>query len=320
MNNINENNQINICDEIKFANAEATNLLDKINRIKNKNIKIWNRTNKKQNTVDDNLNFPRISSKRKFYNQYALNSSLNDNYNSYSNYKQYFNKIEYNSIYQANSIIKKNCYVNNIKKELTNKTNNIYEDCKLNIYKIDNKENNNCCEFSELKNNYNIISMKNYVNSTKNLFLKNNILKILNEEKQEISNKENNIEKALKQGEKKLEKDQEAFKRYCKKEKNNEIESEKELNKLIFLNKNHLDEKRKLIHDQKRLSDELDKIIKSIFNTKIYALFVCYTLGNRELVNIIYPKYVKSFLENSIETNYYFLKESNLNKQISTLM
>lgn len=264
-------------DEVKFAEAEARNLLEKLNRLKSNKQKIWEKTK-----------YPRLSKEeidsRSQIKLPELKKKAQGTSRGYS--KKYLSEDQIRVVEQACKVVfqQKAIEMNNINSSLN--------DSKMPV--ID------------------------FVNANKDIWLKNVLLNIIRKEGDKIANKEVKIQKALEQGSHKLIRDEDRFKKFVEKEKNNQIQAEVELHHQIVKNKDLLDTKRKLIHDQKSIHDEIERIIKMIMISKSYAIFVCYSIGNKDQLSKYFN--LQGFDFNSFEYIEGFSKDKSITRQVLTVM
>ena len=263
-------------DETKFAEAEARNLLEKINKEKSNKLKIWERTSLNKPLQEKDLRFKNMLPKIKTEVMISKNNLS----------KKYLNDEEIKQIQEATQIsINKKAISQNI----------------LFSSKDDTK-----------------MPIAEYINLNKNIWLKNVLLNILNKERKVILNKEGRVQKSLEVGYLKLEKDIDKFKNYCDNEKSKQKDAEGELHNFIQKNKDLLDNKRKLIHDQKSITDEFEKLIKHIMISKSYAIFACYSLGNKDYLDTYFN--LNGFNFNTFEYNESIMKDKTISKQVNLIL
>lgn len=227
-------------DEIKFAEAEATNLLEKLNRLKINNLKVWQKVDKPIEYIHEDkvaIQLPKIK-KELAKGRFGKLSST------------YLNEEQKDTINDALKIIQR--------RKILESNDHVNED--------------------------NRIPILDFVNSNKEVWLKNMLLSILKEESKELQYKEVKIKKALEVGEVKLTKDVERFNKFCELEHKTKLKQEADMQDIVGSNKTLSDHHKKLLHDKKMLLDEIDKMNRLIVTTKANTIFVCYSLGNKDKI------------------------------------
>lgn len=225
-------------DEVKFAEAEATNLLEKLNRIKINKLKIWQKVNK------PDLN-----------NQERAAAILP--------------KIRKDINYFIHSTGTSSKYLTDDQKVIINDAMKIIEKNKI-------------LESNPITSEDKKIPIVTYLQTNKEIWLKNMLLRIIKEESNELVKKERKIEQGLVNAEIKLTKDISKFTNFCDQELKAQIKEEMIMSEIVNKNKSLSDLHKKLLHDKKLLIDETEKIVKTLFVSKSYAIFICYSLGDRQ--------------------------------------
>lgn len=296
--------QIKKNDAEKFADAEAKSLLDKIKREKLNKVKIWEKNGRISIFNNEISNQKTISSIKKLSKTNEKNEENEENE---------VNSVDYKERKAYKSILESKFFTSNEK--------NLYENA-MRIYEIYNNKDDFQKGKSSQKKKFEVkpnnkTPIYEYINLNKKIWLKNVLLMILNNERQEITNKESRLSKALDQGNSKLERDVDRFNLFCDNQKRKIMKGEEDLHELIEINKGLLEKKRDFIHEQKAINDELEKVIKQIMISKSYAIFVCYSIGSKEIITKSFN--TKGFDFNTFEFFDVNSKEKSVSKQVASL-
>lgn len=137
-------------------------------------------------------------------------------------------------------------------------------------------------------------SISKFIKDNKEIFIKNNIIKLLDSEMKYIKHKENSVRRIIKEAESKLESDLKDFNYFIENEKEIQKENEGVLSEYLMYNRRLQEEKRVLVQNNRLLTDELDKAVKISLNLMSNAYFVSYSLKT---------KLPSSFIEENFEFN-----------------
>jgi hypothetical protein len=234
--------RLKLNDETKFAEAEATNLLDKLNRLKINQLKVWQKLDKQSESIRSETRVAtQLPNIRK-----DLSRGLFGKLSS-----KYLSDQQIDTIDDALKIIQKRKILDNNPR--------LHEDDKIPIM--------------------------DFVSAKKEVWLRNMLLSILSEESRELKNKDVKIKSALELGEDKLNKDIKRFNEFCEKENRKRLKEEADLSEITNSNKALSDYHKKLVHDKKSLIDEIDKLNRQIILSKSHAVFICYSLGDRDNIS-----------------------------------
>ena len=130
---------------------------------------------------------------------------------------------------------------------------------------------------------FNKDSVSKFISDNKEIYIKNNIIRLMNNEIQALTDKKNKVETVLRDAENKLDFHYQDFNKFIEQEKENSKENEKKLNDLILKNKKQNEKKRALVQNNRQIIDDIDRHIKLLINVMGYCAFVCYAL------NLAYP-------------------------------
>ena len=130
-----------------------------------------------------------------------------------------------------------------------------------------------------MKNKGNTINAKHrmrglVMNDTRDICLKNYLIGLLKESRTDLNEKEKDITKALRDGETRLETDYRNFIEFVENTKKKQKKEEEELTKFKSLHEEKDNLYKKMIIDNKKLYDELEKTVKLICLLKSYGSFV----------------------------------------------
>ena len=129
------------------------------------------------------------------------------------------------------------------------------------------------------------------LNESKEIGLKNYLIGLLREKRTDINNKQVTISKALKASESKLDYDYRTFVDFVEETKKKQKKEEEEFQSIKILYEEKEKTYLKELNKNKKLYDELEKMVKTIFQLKNYGSFFHKVLGMKfELDNIIKPK------------------------------
>lgn len=144
-------------------------------------------------------------------------------------------------------------------------------------------------------------SISNYIYSNKEIILKNNIIKILNNEINHLKHEETSVRRIIKDAENDLDTDLAYFNLFVENEKKRSKDQEAELGKELQISRELQDEKRVLLHSNRHLNDELEKYVKASLNLMTSAYFVSYSLKTKLPSQFIITYFDKNNFEFSSE-------------------
>ena len=121
-----------------------------------------------------------------------------------------------------------------------------------------------------------------FITDTKEVSLKNYLIKELKDERTKLNDKELIIQQDLKQSEFKLQNDRSQFNNYVEKEKDSIKQSESDLLQETHKKKNLTDQRNDLIKERKQLLDDMERNIKNINNLKTISQFVHKLMGIKQ--------------------------------------
>jgi hypothetical protein len=125
---------------------------------------------------------------------------------------------------------------------------------------------------------FNKDSVSKFISDNKEIYIKNNIIKLMNSEIVSLKSKESKVSSVLKDAEVKLDYHLQDFNRFIELEKEQLRNNEKKLSEVINQNKKLFDHKRLLVQNNRQVLEDIDRIIKLSINLMSYASFVCYAL------------------------------------------
>lgn len=121
-------------------------------------------------------------------------------------------------------------------------------------------------------------SVSKFILDNKEIYIKNNIIKLMNSEIVSLKSKESKVSTVLRDAEVKLDSHLQDFNRFIELEREQLRNNEKRLSEVINENKKLLDHKRLLVQNNRQVLEDIDRIIKLSINLMSYASFVCYAL------------------------------------------
>ncbi len=155
------------------------------------------------------------------------------------------------------------------------------------------------------------------INESKEIALKNYIINLLREKRTNINNKEVTITKALKVSENKFDNDYKSFVDYIEDLKKKQKKEEEELQSIKLIHENNEKIFKKELNKNKKLTDLLEKTVKSILLLKNYGSFVHKVLGLKfELDNIENKERNYELFSNTIIEKYEKMDTSEIDKII----
>ena len=130
------------------------------------------------------------------------------------------------------------------------------------------------------------VDIQTFAIQNREICLKNNMIKILNEEKNKIKQKEKDYAKALDDANKGLIKDQEAFEKFIVRHKLLIKQKELEVEQAIRNRKKLIDEAYKINLEIRIKQDEIEKYIKNIISCFSYAEFIYRIIRSQAMKDI----------------------------------
>ena len=155
------------------------------------------------------------------------------------------------------------------------------------------------------------------INETKEIGLKNYLINLLREKRTNINNKEVTISKALKVSENQFDNDYKNFVDFIEDLKKKQKKEEDELQSIKLINENNEKLYKKELKKNKKLTESLERTVKSILLLKNYGSFVHKVLGMKfELDNIQTNERNYELYSNKIIENYAKMDTSEIDKII----
>lgn len=136
---------------------------------------------------------------------------------------------------------------------------------------------------SEFKEPY--IDLHTYSSQSREICIRNMLIDLMNDERKKITQHQKEISYALSHSLKELNNDMNIFEKFQEEVRKKSKETEITLNKLLQQNKKLVDKKKKVNQEHRLLLDEIEKVIRMIFNMKYFGLFVQNLLGGETKFN-----------------------------------
>lgn len=158
-------------------------------------------------------------------------------------------------------------------------------------------------------------SLNRFINESKEITIKNFLLELLNNERNNLVHTEDKISKALIESDLKLCEDNNNFETFTEDLKNRHKEMDKNYYDLSKDGREYYKKKKKLMQENKLLMDDVDRTLKMIFNLKEYGVFI----------NRVFEDENSKFKKNSnssknLEYDGFSIKEKDLEKLTEQLM
>ena len=158
-------------------------------------------------------------------------------------------------------------------------------------------------------------SLNRFINESKEITIKNFLLELLNNERNNLVHTGDKISRALTESDLKLCEDYNNFEKFTEDIKNRHKEMDKNYYDLSKDGREYYKKKKKLMQENKLLMDDVDRTLKMIFNLKEYSVFI-----NRvfEDENLKFNK--NSYNSKNLEYDGFSIKEKDLEKLTEQLM
>lgn len=135
-------------------------------------------------------------------------------------------------------------------------------------------------------------TITDFTNQKREITMKSYLIKIIEKERNKITNKNLSMVKSIWDIENKLDEDLKQFQNFKEIEKIKQKETERVMSEHIKENKNYYEKKKELMQQNKILLDEIDRMVKIISNLKEYRGFVHNIFGKEADIkgNIVISK------------------------------